>query len=146
MSRLVCLTATGMSLIAVTSGCRLVDQRTFQPAGQAPEAAQLTRPDLPALPLLAIRFPADESAWRPLIVEAVRSAQARKPGVVFQIVTPVPISASAETQSGYEKAGTAYATLVANAMLSEGVAPERVHIGLRSDPGSPPLEVRVYVQ
>jgi hypothetical protein len=128
------------------AGCALPDQRTFMRTPPAPTAAELARPVLPARPLLTIRFPVDERAWRLALADAVQAAQARKPDVEFDIMAAVPSNASVEAQQAALLLGTADARLVATTLGEAGVPPDRLRLGVQGDPGVPAREVRVYVR
>jgi hypothetical protein len=130
----------------VLAGCKLVDQRTFEATPTAPAAAQLNRPDLPKAPILTINFAFADMDWRPSVHKAVRDAEAHQPGVAFAVVTPIPIAASREVQDRFTRQGREDAVAVADELQAAGVTPDRITLGLRSDAGSPPREVRIYTQ
>ena len=125
---------------------RLVDQGTFRGPPVAPTAADLARARLPPLPLVTIRFDRPDFDSTPALLAAIEQAQARKPDAAFDVLTPVPATADQATQNRYTQQGAIDAQAVATALAAAGVDPERVHIGLRGDPGTPPREVRVYVR
>jgi hypothetical protein len=124
-------------------GCTLVDQRTFQRT-PAPAADEIARASLPPLPLLVIRFDQVDTDYGPALSAVVEAAQSHKPDTVFDVLTPIPTKASREVQDRYTAQGAADATDVANALAADGVLPDRIHLGLRGDPGTPPREVRIY--
>jgi hypothetical protein len=135
-----------VAALLLLAGCKLVDQRTFEPTPTAPTAASLKRPDLPRLPLLTISFAIPDADWQPSVHEAVHTAEDHKPGVRFAVVTPVPTSASREVQDTFTKQGRDDATMVAEEIEASGVPPERITIGLRGDSGSPARQVQIYAQ
>jgi uncharacterized SAM-binding protein YcdF (DUF218 family) len=135
-----------LALLLACAGCRLIDQRTFAHKPTAPEAAQLQRSPLPPLPLVTIRFEQPDFDWRTPLAEAVLAAQSRKPEVVFDVVTPIPVSAPTPAQDQAATQGDADARMVADALQYDGIPAERVHLGYRGDPGQPPREVRVYAR
>jgi len=124
---------------------RLIDQRTFWPS-HAPGTEDVARGALPKLPLAVIRFDDPDADYRPALADAVLAAQARKPDVEFDVLTPIPTAAPQEEQDQFARQGEADAQQVAMALQADGVLPDRVHIGFRGDPGSPAREVRVYVR
>ncbi|MCW3473111.1 hypothetical protein [Limobrevibacterium gyesilva] len=130
----------------VLTGCTLVDQRTFQRTPPAPTAEDVARARLPPLPLVVIRFDQLDTDYQPALAEAIEAAQARKPDVVFDVLTPIPTGEAREVQERYARQGAEDAAAVANALAAEGVPPDRVHMGYRGDPGTPPREVRVYAR
>lgn len=160
-------------LLAATllGGCTLVDQRTFQRSAAAPGTGEIARTRAPELPLLTIRMGGlaigeptsrtmDQAMDRGLdltgdqaginlgssVAEAVRSAEARKPDVVFDILALVPTEAAAAEQTRRITQASADAATVATAFAAAGVPSERLRLVLRGDPGSPAREVRVYVR
>ena len=140
-----------MLLAMLLLGCRLVDQRTFEQAGLYPGAAQLQRADfalkaLPPPPLATIRFGAGDTGWQPALIAASREARARKPNVVFDIVTPIPIHASLDIQDQAQKSGAKDAAAVAEVLQADGVSADQIRIGSRGDSGQPPREIEVYVR
>jgi hypothetical protein len=124
---------------------KLIDQRTFWPAS-TPGAGDVARANLPKLPLVTIDFDDLDADYRPALDQAVVAAQARKPDVEFDVLTPVPSTAPQQQQDEFARQGAADAQQIAAALVDDGVPPDRVHLGFRGDPGSPPREVRVYVR
>lgn len=138
--------------LTVLAGCPLIDQRTFERAGLFPAAQQLHAGDYaasarPPPPLVTIRFgvPGDND-WGPSLLEAARAAQIRKPDVQFDVVTPIPVSATFAVQNAAGKTGAADASAVATALQADGISADAIHIGSRSDPGNPPRQVEIYVR
>jgi hypothetical protein len=134
-----------LALLLATSGCTLLDQRSFERTPQAPPADAAARAALPAHALLTIR-PADGEDWRPALREAVAAAQGRKPDVAFEVAAPVPLGATPARQDRAVRQGAADTTEIANGLLALGVDPGRVHLALHGDAGDPPREVRLYVR
>jgi hypothetical protein len=135
-----------LALLAAFAGCRLIDQRLFEPAATAPEAAQLKRSALPPLPLVTIRFDQPDLDWQTPLQAAVLAAQSRKPDVGFDVVAPIPVAASAAAQDKASAQGVEDVRMVANALQYNGVPADHVHLGYRGDPGQPPREVLVYAR
>jgi hypothetical protein len=135
-----------LAALLALSGCRLVDQRTFERAPAAPTAAALARPGLPKLPVLTIAFVVADADWRPSVHEAVRAALAHKPDAMFAVVTPIPTAAGRDAQDAFTKQGREDATAVAREVQASGATPDHVTIGLQGDAGSPRREVRIYAQ
>jgi len=131
--------------VAALGGCALVDQRTFERAGAGPDAVDVARAKtLPALPLVTVRFDDPDADLRPVIAQAVESAQAAKRDVEFDVVAPIPTKATQTVQDAFAKQGATDAATVAEAFGYAGVLLDRVHVGFRGDPGNPPREVLVY--
>ncbi len=84
--------------------------------------------------------------FRPALGEAVEAAQARKQDVEFDVLAPMPIAADQATQDVFTKNGATDTQAVAMAMGYAGVSLDKVHIGFRGDPGSPPREVQIYLR
>ena len=138
-----------VTLVALLAGagCRIVDQRTFAGTALAPATTQLTADQAAtAAPLVAVRFDQLDADWQPPLLDAVRGVLARRPDAQFDLVTPVPLQASLETQDRALAMGAADAQRVADVLLGDGVAADHVHLDSRGDPGQPLREVRVYVR
>jgi hypothetical protein len=134
----------------VLTGClppdwKLIDQRTFWPQ-QTPNAADVARGNISKIPLAVIRFDDLDADFRPALADAVVAAQARKADVEFDVLAPIPTTAPQDEQDRYASQGQDDTQDVASALAADGVSPDRVHIGFRGDPGSPPREVLVYVR
>jgi len=144
-----CLPQAGVLLLA---SCKLVDQRTFDPAaGRMPvprgKPPPVRRP--PAVPpLLVVRDPAGSDDWRPGLERAVRAALARKPNVLFTVQTTVPTAATpAAEAAALSAAGGTQGSLVANAIIADGARPAQVELSAAADPAlHGPPEVRIFVQ
>jgi hypothetical protein len=116
---------------------KLIDQRTFNPA-EAPSPADVRT--LPALPLAVIRFDIPDFEYRPDLARAIEAAQSRKPDAEFNVVTPVARGAVPDERATQDAAD------VARAIAEQSVPPEKIHVGLVEDAGTPAREVRVYVR
>lgn len=135
-----------IALVLLLAGCApslsppyltLIDQRTFNPA-VAPNPADVRA--LPPLPLAVVRFDAPGIDYRPALARAVEAAQSRKPDADFDVVTPVARGKAPNPQAQDD------ATAIVRAIAEQGVQPEKIHIGLVEDAGTPAREVRVYVR
>ena len=132
------------ALAVLVTGCTLVDQRTFRSAGAQAGADELARASLPALPLIVVRFdaPIDQAA----ITQAVELAQARREAAVFDVIAPIPASASREAQAAAMAQGRADAERVASALAEAGAPRGRIEIGARAEGVAGVREIRVYVR
>jgi hypothetical protein len=139
-SGLVLLTALALA------GCTLIDQRTFERSGKSPEAADLARANLPKLPLLTIRFDNADVDFQGSVNEAVEAAQAVKPDCDFDVVFPIPTSATEQVQDKFTQLGAEDTAKVVTALGYAGVSMDHVHVGYRGDAGAPPVEVSLYVR
>ncbi len=135
-----------VAAVLALSACRLVDQRTFERAPTGPSAAALAQPERPKKPILTITFSNPDDDWRPSVHAAVRAAMAHQPDVHFQVMTPVPTSASRDIQDGFVKVGRTDGPMVALEVQAAGAAPDHVTVGLLGDAGSPTREVLIFVQ
>ena len=124
---------------------KIIDQRTFWPP-RTPTEADIARANLPPAPLVTIRFDDPDFDYTSTLADAVQAAESRKPDVEFDVLTPIPTSASQAEQQRFARQGADDAQTVLNALGADGVHPDRVHLGYRADPGSPPREVLVYVR
>ncbi len=132
-------------VMLLCAGCSLVDQNTFNPeAGRVPVipprpvvAAPATLPP-GQRPLLVVQPPtADRALDTAAIQRAVAAARARKPDVVFDVVT---IASPQGDVSGTEAAA------VARAIVAAGVPAQRVRLSARPETGASGREVRVFVR
>ena len=126
-------------------GFRLIDQQTFWPT-PAPTSTDVARANLPPQPLVVIRFGDMDQDYGPALAEAVNDATTIKPDVAFDVLTPVPTTATPEVQDHFTRQGMADAQDVANALVMDGVSPDQVHMGFRADAGTPPREVLVFAR
>ena len=115
----------------------LIDQRTFNPA-VAPNEADVRA--LPALPLAVVRFDTPGIDYGPDLARAIEAATSRKPDAEFNVVTPVARGKVPSAQA------TEDAATIARAIAEQSVLPEKIHVGLMEDAGTPAREVRVYVR
>jgi hypothetical protein len=124
---------------------KLIDQRTFRRT-PTPSSTDVARAALPPLPLVVIRFDNLDEDYGPILAKAVDAATTVKPDVAFDVLTPMPISAPPDVQARFTSQGVRDAQDVADALVADGVSPDRVHMGFRGDAGTPPREVQVYAR
>ncbi len=130
-----------LTTLLAAGGCRMIDQRTFEPPPQLPSQAALALPVLPAAPAARLR-PADPgSGWR----AALDAAAAHNPAAHFDLMTPIPTAESRAVQDRFARDGVADAETVAAALRADGVAAARITLGYVGDPGKPAREVRLYL-
>jgi hypothetical protein len=132
--------------LLLLAGCALPDQRTFTRTPVAPGAAEAARARLAAYPLVTIALPSADPAWPRAVADALSGAQSRQPGAQFDILAPVPLAASDAATAAAVARGTEDARSIAEALGRQGVPPERLHLGLQGEAGSPPREVRIYLR
>ena len=128
------LALSGCSL----GGCSLVDQTTFAPSPEE-KAAAPAQPSDPRTPLLSIGYDTPEPHYQDMLQYAVRAAEARAPGVQYDVYAMLPAGGDAAQAQGS-------AVEVMHAILAQGVPASRVHLGLRTEPAGAARQVRVYVR
>ena len=138
--------ATIALAVLLATGCSLPDRSWFRRAGKAPETSQLTRADLPQTPLLTIRFDNPDQDIQPPVNQAVEAVNAIKPNAQYDVVTLIPIKASEQVQNAAARNGQQDTAAVVQALGYAGVTLDNVHVGYRSDEGSPPREVLVFAR
>ena len=140
-----------IAALILLTGCKLVDQRTFNPdAGRPPTLPKapvtLPQPDrtlggLP--PLVTIRFGQD-TAYDPAVIQATRAALHQKPDARFTILTAVPPGA-ADAQAAAAATVGPVAAHVAQLIERQGVPASRVVLEARPEAKLSAIELRVYV-
>ena len=142
-----------LSLIGclAASGCKLVDQRTFDAGADRKPVLRPSGPParpVPPPPALAtVRFGTPPEQWRPGLQAIVREALARKPEALFRIQTLVPAEGTPQDQAAaLAAAGEAGGRQVADAVVEAGASSAQIELVAASDPAVQRSEVRVYVK
>lgn len=130
-----------LALLSFT-GCTLIDQRTFAPSPEA--KAQPAPHPAPVIidtrtPLVTIDYSDPDPDYAQLLHAAVRAAEARDAEVQFDVISV--LTSSADGAEGQERA-----VGVMRAIMRDHVPSDRIHLGLRTDPGLKAGQVRVYVR
>jgi hypothetical protein len=130
-----------LALLSFT-GCTLIDQRTFAPSPEA--KAQPAPPAAPVVvdartALVTIDYTVPSPDYGELLHAAVRAAEARYPGVQYDVVSVLNDTTDIST-------GQTRATGVMRAIMRDRVPANRIHLGLRADPTLASSQVRVYVR
>jgi len=138
----------GMVLLAGLSltGCKLIDQTTFAPAPEA-KPVQVVLPKLDQrTPLVTIGYDLPDPQYQAMLGYAVHAAEARDGGVQYDVFAVVPAKGSPTQQ--IQAAGDAQSDAVGvmKSIMLLGVPAERIHLGVRADPGITANQVRVYVR
>ncbi len=138
MTRLV----TALLALLSFTGCTLIDQRTFAPSPEA--KAQPAPPPAPVVidtrtPLVTIDYTDPSPDYAELLHAAVRAAESRDAEVQFDVISV--LTSTADGAEGQERA-----TGVMRAIMRDHVPADRIHLGLRTDPGLKAGQVRVYVR
>ncbi len=132
-------------LLPLLAGCKLIDQRTFNPnADKAPVVAVPPGP-APARPLVTIDFNTPDPAYAEALHQAVQQALARKPDVQFDVTTVVPATGSPADQVKAASGLDAQARQVARTISGDGVDEDNVHLSARADPAVTNRQIQVFV-
>ena len=126
------------------AGCKLLDQTTFAPTPEAPTppvvpASTTAQQADPRTPLLTIGYATPNPTYEEVLHYAVRTAEARAPGVQYDVIAMLPAGGDAAQAQGN-------AAEVMRTILQQGVPESRIHLGLRTAPAGMAREVRVYVR
>jgi hypothetical protein len=126
-------------VLLALSGCHLLDQTDFAPK-------PVTRPAPPPVPnpetraaLVTIDFAKANTEYRTALTGAIQTVEARRPGVLYDVVAVVPDPAAAV-------AGRARAAEVMTGNEAEGVNPARIQLGVRLEAGRKIPRVNVYLR
>ncbi|MBV8096575.1 MAG: hypothetical protein JOY71_21620 [Acetobacteraceae bacterium] len=137
-------------VLAIASGsCRLIDQTTFAPEAEPPPtpaqiAATTQAGNRPAL--ITIRYSVANPSYQDLLAQTMRTAEARRPGLEYDVVGIAPAAGDPATQAQSAQQATNRAAAVMRAMMADGVRDRRIHLAARTDPSVTIPEVRVYVR
>ena len=144
--RRLALTAICPGLLLV--GCTVPGSGVLGPKPQTPTAATVQGVEAQAgrVPLVTIAASAGPQDYVSALAGAVQAAEARKPDVMFDVFSAVPRRGTPLTQMTSAKGLTPTAAEVANAIMGDGVPPERITLGAVIIPGIPADEVRIYVR
>jgi hypothetical protein len=130
------------------AGCTVPGQGLGAPARQHPTlvtvqgiAAQAGR-----VPLVTIPASAGPEDYLSPLAGAVQAAEARKPDVVFDVLSAVPRKGTPLHQIDAARGLTPDAAEVAHAIMGDGVPIARITLGAVVVPGIAGEEVRVYVR
>jgi hypothetical protein len=129
-----------LALLTFT-GCSRVDRRTFAPTPEAKAAPPKapTVPLDPRAPLVVIDYTTAAPNYAQLLADAVHAAESRYAGVQYDVIAVVGDIADSDT-------GLQRATAVMREIIRNRVPPDRVHLGVRTDPDLKTGQVRVYVR
>lgn len=137
------------AVLFVLSGCKLIDQTTFNPdAGRPPAIAARPAPPAPPPsgppPLLTVR--GESEPLHDIVREAVAAARGVRSDVTFDVITVVAAEGTPGEQATRAKDGAEDAVQVAALIVAQGVPSDRVRLGARTERGITEREVRVYVR
>jgi hypothetical protein len=124
-----------LALTVLAGGCTLIDQRTFNPR------AGLGLPEPPTI----IDFEKPNPVYEAQLRDAVDQALARKPTVMFDVVTIVPATGTPAQQVDAAVSIRADARQVAGIIVDQGAGQDQVHMLARAEPNAAGRQVQVYV-
>ena len=125
-------------LLLALSGCHLLDQTDFQPRPTPRVVAPVPNPESRTA-LLTIDFARPDTDYRSAVATTIRMVEARRPGVLYDVVGVV------QDIAGAQDARTRAAEVM-TAIESGGVNPARVQLGITLDPNQRIPQVRVYLR
>jgi hypothetical protein len=126
-------------LLLALSACHLLDQTDFEPARPARSVPPPVPDPESRAALVTIEFAKPDPDYRGALAAAIPVVEARRPGVLYDVVAVVPDAAGAA-------AGHTRAAEVMTAIEAAGVNPARIQLGLTLDPGRKIPQVRVYLR
>jgi hypothetical protein len=129
-------------------GCTLPGRGLLGPHPQPPTAAtvDVTKAEFGRVPLVTIAAGSTEADYLSALTGAVQAAQARKPDVIFDVVSTVPQTATPLDQITAARALTPQASAVAQTIMGAGVPASRVTLGAMVLAGIVGEQIRVYVR
>lgn len=139
----------GCVLVGMT-GCKLVDQKTFNPnAGVAPKPYIPPPPPgpPPVPPLIELAAGTPASQWEAPVDQITRLALSRKPDVLFVVRCLVPLQANADAeQSSLMNLVQGDGRAVLQEMINAGASEAQVEMSAMPDSSVTKPVVRVYVR
>jgi len=140
--------ALGLLAALTLAGCAPPGQGLFEPAPRLPAPATVTTNEAAfgRVPLVTIAAGSAPADYRSALTGAVQAAEARKPDVVFDVVSVVPQAGTPLSQISAAKALTQQAEEVARSITGAGVPESRVTLSAQMLPGIPGEQIRVYVR
>lgn len=133
------LPSLAVPLLLALAGCHLLDQTDFEPNRTAkPAPPPVPNPETRNA-LVTIDFGKADPDYRAALTAAIKVAEAKRPGTLYDVVAVIPDAAGAV-------AGRARAAEVMTAIEAGGVVAPRIQLGLAIDPGRKIPQVRVYLR
>ncbi|MBW4024844.1 MAG: hypothetical protein HIU92_17245 [Proteobacteria bacterium] len=150
MRRGPCRLAVAASLViaGLLAGCSVPGRGLVSASPQTPNihTVQNMESEFGRVPLVTIAASAPPGAYRSALADAVQAARARKPDVVFDVLSAVPQTGTATHQITAAKGLTPDAAEVAQAIMADGVPADRITLGSVVVPHIPGDQLRVYVR
>ena len=140
-----------LAFLAVSlTGCKLVDQRTFDRTADRPP-----RPHAPPValaqatgPEALVSFPASAPAsdWADILRTAAGLARSRKADVVFRVEAAVPPNGTPATQEAALAGALGVARQAAEIIVGEGFDRSEVELGAAADASVTRPVIRIFVR
>ncbi len=134
-----------LALLLLLAGCKLIDQRTFNPHAGEPARVPVAAGPAAVPPLLTIDYNTPNPDYAAAMREAVKQELSRKPDVTFDVTTVVPATGTLAQQVAAASELSADARQVARTISSSGVDDNNVQLSARADPDVKNRQIRVYV-
>ena len=128
-----------LAAAVLLAGCKLIDQTTFAPSPEETAAKQEAPKADARTPLLTIGYATPNPDYQDVLRFAVREAEARAPGVQYDVVGILPSGADAA-------AAQQRVAEVMRGIMAQDVPASRIHLGLRTAQAGAEQEVRIYVR
>jgi hypothetical protein len=130
------------------AGCGVPGRGLVASAPQRPNVAtvRMTEAQSGRVPLVTIGADAGPADYLSALAGAVQAAEARKPDVVFDVLSAVSRTGTPLHQMTEAQEVTPNAAEVATAIMGDGVPTARITLGAVVVPGIAGNEVRVYVR
>jgi hypothetical protein len=138
----------GAGVSCLLAGCTLPDGRLLASSPRSPSVAtvRVVEAQSGRVPLVTIPASVGPADYVSALAGAVQAAEARKPDVIFDVLTAVPQAGTPLHQITEAKGVTGDAAEVATAIMGDGVPSARITLGAVVVPGIGANEVRVYVR
>ncbi len=140
-------TTMKLAVLLCLGGCHLVDQQDFDAkAGRKPTPPVVAEQAFHGPPaLVTIKFDRPDPDYEAALADGVHRALARKPDVLFTVLTLVPQAPTPDAQFASETQAAASGRLVAASIVADGAEHGQVEQAVRSEPGLTLKEVRVLL-
>ncbi|MFT9027361.1 hypothetical protein [Acetobacter indonesiensis] len=137
-------------VVLCLSGCKLVDQKTFNPQAGKPPKPYIPPPPPgppPVPPLVELVSGTPPAEWSAPVEQMVRKALVRKPNILFVVKCLVPPSGNSDLdQLTLVQLVQGDGQAVTQAIIKAGAAPDQVEITAMPDSTVTKPVIRVYVQ
>ncbi len=139
-SRIACI-----CVAVALSGCHLLDERDFNSAAERPPTPKVVSAPPPPPSLVRISYTTPDPDYHDVLASLVQRALARKPDVLFTVVTLVPPVTGTDAQADAAEAAAASGREVAQQIVDDGASSGQVEQLVRIAPALKVKEVTVDV-